>query len=116
LTNQIFAAILNCETGQRGFLLTGKVEYLEPFIKNKPQCFTLLHQLFQYHSFGSPSYRLVERFQSLIKLKLAELQQTIDLKKYVSLEAALAVVNKESVTRSGEYGALHVVLVALRTH
>lgn len=84
--------LVDAETGQRGFLLTGKEEYLQPYnealstIENKV---TNLKLIFQ----NEPSKNsLILTMENLIDKKLKELKETIDLKRAGKDKDAMAIV------------------------
>ncbi|SPE57162.1 putative Histidine kinase [Verrucomicrobia bacterium] len=93
---EILSTLKDAETGQRGYLLTGSDDYLTPYrqalAKVRIQQSTL--QLF-----AKAGTLPASQVQSLIRLsqeKLAELEQTIQLRRSGGLTSALALV------RSGE--------------
>jgi signal transduction histidine kinase len=94
-TGAIQAAILDAETGQRGYLLTGEDRYLQPYaaaldaIGNGQAS---LSQLFRQHD--RPDDRLV-RLKALIDEKLGELAETIALAKAGRRDEALALVKTD---------------------
>jgi len=88
----LLMTLLDAETGQRGFLLTGDERYLEPYThalhSADSQVLQLTHALASFQGAGdegTPLPRLMER-------KLAELRETIALYRTHSLSAALEVV------------------------
>ena len=86
------ARLVDAETGQRGFLLTGDETYLEPYhaaIKNVNHLVTYLRN----STTDNPhQQKRIPELEPLIEKKLAELQRTIDLRKTQGLAAANAVV------------------------
>src|SRR6267378_3833942 len=90
--DEVVARLVDAETGQRGYLLTGDDAYLEPYreaIKNLDQVMGQLKVL----TAGNP--RQQERLQALeplIERKLAILQRTIDLRRKEGFEAANKLV------------------------
>ena len=89
------SALKDVETGQRGFLLTGEVRYLEPYreaIRVIPGMMTRLQEATAAHP--TQKERL-ELLRPLIANKLAEVRQTIELRKDQRTEAALAIVRSD---------------------
>jgi len=84
------------ETGQRGYLLTGKERYLEPYsaaVREVEQGLKALEKLTAAHH---PDQQ--QQFQTLELIftqKLTELKQTIELRQDKGLEAALQVVQTD---------------------
>ena len=89
------STLKDAQTGQRGYLLTGKERYLEPYyaaIKRVQQQVTTLRQL------TADNQRQQQRIQALeqaIATQLAELRETIQLRQNQGLEAALKVVQTD---------------------
>jgi len=72
--------LVDAETGQRGYLLTGDVAYLAPYhaaIKNLDQAITRLKDL---TSDNPNQQKRIQAIEPIIEKKLAELQRTIDLR------------------------------------
>jgi PAS domain S-box-containing protein len=89
--DDVFGALRDAETGQRGFLLTGRELYLEPYKKSPGEIIVGLDKLANAVQARAEVKRL-ELLRPLVKNKLEELQQTIDLKRHQGTEAALALV------------------------
>jgi signal transduction histidine kinase len=95
VTGTIQIAMLDAETGQRGYLLTGEDRYLQPYttaLEAIRDGQASLSQL--YHQEDRPDERLV-RLTVLIDEKLRELGQTIDLAKAGRRDEALAFVRTD---------------------
>ncbi|MGA7625834.1 MAG: CHASE3 domain-containing protein, partial [Candidatus Acidiferrales bacterium] len=94
--DETVARLVDAETGQRGYLLTGDEAYLEPYrqaIKNLDQVTGHLKDL----TFDNPNQqKRIETLEPLIDNKLAELQRTIDLRRKEGFAAANEVVLKGS--------------------
>jgi len=87
----LLSAVQDAETGQRGYLLTGNDRYLEPFEDAKARTSASLDALEALVSDKSALRRLKPR----VDAKLAELRQTIDLRRADGFAAALAVVSTD---------------------
>jgi PAS domain S-box-containing protein len=85
----------DAETGQRGYLLTGKEQYLEPYgtaVQAVPVQFEELRKL----TSDNPSQQSrIETLRSLIDAKLAELKETIELRRTRGAGQAIAVVSTD---------------------
>ena len=91
-TAQLLSGLKDTETGQRGYLLTGHDSYLEPYRSALAMVRTDLDRL--KNSVLTPSNRArIPRLQQLVESKLAELRETIDLRRTNGLDAALEVVS-----------------------
>ena len=79
--NKLMQQILDAETGQRGYLLTGDVKYLEPYdaaVGDINQTLDTLSQLFAPHEVELAEFSLMSRH---ISRKLAELDLSVRLRK-----------------------------------
>jgi methyl-accepting chemotaxis protein len=94
LTNleALLSVMKDAETGQRGYLLTGKDAYLKPYkdaVTGHDKVFKQLKAL----TVDNPRQQeRLEEVAPLIADKFAELKQTIELRKEKDLQAALEVV------------------------
>src|SRR6266849_742723 len=90
--DEVVARLVDAETGQRGYLLTGDQAYLEPYreaIKNLDEVMGQLKVL----AAGNPDQQKhVQALEPLIEKKLAELQVSIDLRRKAGFAAANQVV------------------------
>ena len=89
---ELLSQIKDAETGQNGYILTGKQIYLKPYqtaLANVDQEIAKLKSL----TTDQPNQRQqFTTLESLITAKLTQLKQTIDLRQNKGLEAALQVV------------------------
>ncbi len=109
ILSDLYLRILNAETGQRGFLLTDRVEYLQPYeqaIAPVTQSFLKLRQHYQGQD---GSLALLAELETLTSSKLKEMAQTIELKKknfsQASLDQVLEGSGKQSMQRMREITA-----------
>ncbi len=89
---QLLFALVDAETGQRGYLLTGKDEYLAPY---KSGCRAVDMSLAHLRELTKDQVRqqqLIAACAPLITAKLQELQQTINLRQANGLAPALKFV------------------------
>jgi two-component sensor histidine kinase/CHASE3 domain sensor protein len=95
--NQLIEGALDAETGQRGYLLTGRPIYLQPYLAAKQQIAQSENQLSSLLS--EPDARELQphfaAIQRNISQKIAELDRTIALFKGGKREAAIALVNTD---------------------
>jgi PAS domain S-box-containing protein len=97
--DEVEARLVDAETGQRGYLLTGDEAYLEPYhaaIKNLDQ---VMARLKEFTSNNPKQQEQVQSMGVLIENKLAELQRTINLRRREELAAAVQVVLQGSGKR-----------------
>src|SRR6478609_3821848 len=91
----LLSAVQDAETGQRGFLLTGKDRYLEPYRDALARSGVNLDTLDDLVADNPAQQANVRRLKPRIDAKLAELKQTIDLRQTQGMAAALAVVDSD---------------------
>lgn len=83
------STLKDAETGQRGYLLTGQERYLEPYksaIASINQRVQILEQS------GTVDSSRLQKLEQSIKAKLAELDQTIQIRRTQGLEPALKMM------------------------
>lgn len=85
----LIALIKDAETGQRGYLLTGDEDYLDPYYAALRGLDALTDELDRTGLALNPDVQKVRR---LVKEKLEELDRTISLRRLKGPEEALAVV------------------------
>lgn len=91
-TDALLSALKDCETGQRGYLLTGKEEYLLPYVNGLKDVERTYGDLMALTA-GEPEQRKrMEALKALGGQKLDELKRTIDVRREKGPEAALAIV------------------------
>jgi CheY-like chemotaxis protein/signal transduction histidine kinase/CHASE3 domain sensor protein len=90
--DDLLSTVQDAETGQRGFLLTGNDRYLEPYddaIANTAGKISVVATLTR----ANPEQQSnLEQLRGHIDGKLAELKETIDLRRTTGADAALQVV------------------------
>ncbi|HEX6945566.1 MAG TPA: CHASE3 domain-containing protein [Casimicrobiaceae bacterium] len=93
--HEVLALVVDAETSQRGYLLTGQPEYLDPYRAALPRIderFQRLRELVATHADRQQRER-VAHFNNLIGKKLAELEATIALHEKAGREAAFELMN-----------------------
>jgi PAS domain S-box-containing protein len=94
-TNALVSLITDAETGQRGFLLTGKASYLDPYqraVADLPATLEALNAVVLNHS--DQASRLA-RLRPLVAEKINELTETIDLAQKGHTDEAVAIVRTD---------------------
>lgn len=89
---EILNLVTDAETGQRGYLLTGKESYLQPYYNAVDTIAPKIKQLRQLVSDNPPQQQRIDGLNLLIESKLPELKQTIYFRQNKKLEAALQLV------------------------
>jgi diguanylate cyclase (GGDEF)-like protein/PAS domain S-box-containing protein len=93
LVKSLLSDLKDTETGQRGYLLTGQDQYLEPYRSGIKAITEHLKQVSTLLGAQPSQAQDLKALQALINSKLAELELTIRLRQTKGLEAALPVVN-----------------------
>jgi len=93
--DRLLSSLKDAETGQRGYLLTGETNYLEPYLATSSLIQSNLAGLKQLIGADAPQQQRLAALEPLILAKTAILKQTIDLRRTRGLAAALAVVNTD---------------------
>ena len=91
------AALLDledAETGQRGYLLTGDEGYLAPYLSGSHAVLKDLGTVRNLTQDNPIQSRHLDTLQSIADAKLAELEETIQLRRRFGLPAALAIVRQ----------------------
>jgi PAS domain S-box-containing protein len=92
-STRLLAALTDAETGQRGFIITGDEKYLEPYNDARarlPEVFGDLRST-EIIALRPETLKVIKE---MARSKLAELEQTIALRKSGGFEAAAAVVRQ----------------------
>ncbi len=88
----LLSALVDTETGQRGYLLTYQSLYLAPYYAGLPAIRKHFAELRRLTWNNRDQQRELNRLDGIISEKLAELALTIDLRQHVGAAAAIAVV------------------------
>ncbi|OZI64190.1 response regulator [Bordetella genomosp. 1] len=90
------SALKDAELGQRGYLLTGDLAYLQPYLRALPLIEQRLAQVKEVVYTDSTQRRIVNDIEGITKQKLAELARTIELSRAGDTEGALALVRTDT--------------------
>ena len=93
--DELLSSTQDAETGQRGFLLTNNDRYLEPYNSALSSIPQRLGEIAQLTTDNPAQQRRIAVLKLHVEAKLAELKETIDLRRSQGAEAALAVVNSD---------------------
>ena len=85
-------AMLDLETGQRGYLLTGEPKYLEPYEAGRRHFEVALRNARNVFKADPVTGDQIERIAQLAQAKLTELVRTVDLRETGQVDGALAIV------------------------
>jgi len=104
--------LINAETGQRGYIITGKQSYLEPYNAATQVLAQKVNELQRLTADNPNQQSRLDVLQPLIAQKLAELQETIDLRQNQGFEPSQKVV----LTDRGKelMGEIHKVIQTMK--
>ncbi len=95
-TNEkLLSDIKDAETGQRGFTITGKEEYLEPYIASSKSIYIRLQELIDMTKDNPTQQKRLVEYQALIDQKLARLQEIIDIRKNDGFKASQTEIQSD---------------------
>lgn len=77
--NSVWRGLIDVETGQRGYLLTGREEYLQPYRDSIGMTREALTWLEGYYEGDAVAAPIVEEIKALSAIKLVEMASTIEL-------------------------------------
>ncbi len=89
------ALLADAETGQRGYLLTGRLDYLEPFETARRQADQLFDNLAGMQPDGFDEEHSVRHLRQLWQSKLDELKTTIDMRAANDSASAIGIVDSD---------------------
>jgi len=89
----VFTLVVDAETGQRGYLLTGNIEYLEPYEKAVSQINRELNALRPFFVTDMEAFGMLGDIGRTVNAKLAELDITIRLRKQDLIASSEAVIH-----------------------
>jgi methyl-accepting chemotaxis protein len=88
----IVSSLKDAETGQRGFVITGDNAFLEPYESGTGAIAAQLRELRALTSDNSAQQKRISEMEPLIAAKLAELKQTIELRRHSGFEPTAKIV------------------------
>jgi signal transduction histidine kinase len=113
-TNNLLAAVTGAETGQRGFLLTGKDVYLQPFLDSERSIERELKQFTPVLLAEGNDPETVKRLDRLILDKLEELRTTVRLRQTAGRQPALDLVETDLGQRN--MTSIRQIMTLLQNH
>mgnify|MGYP000958546767 CR=1 FL=1 len=95
-SRNLLMALVDSEDGQRGFLLTGNEDYLEPYYVSRVTMQADYQTLKSLLAADSEHAARLAALQPLLEYKIGELEQVIDLKRQKRSNEALRIVGGET--------------------
>ncbi|NYT40729.1 response regulator [Sphingomonas sp. R-74633] len=93
--DDLLSTVQDAETGQRGYLLTGRDQYLAPYNEAVAQITGKLDTIASLTRDNMTQQARMDPLRRHVNAKLAELKQTIDIRRSSGEAAALAIVNSD---------------------
>ncbi|HEV2675382.1 MAG TPA: response regulator [Aliidongia sp.] len=93
--DELLSSAQDAETGQRGFLLTDNEKYLEPYNNAVSALPLQIDRIAQLTSDNPAQQARIAPLRQHVGAKLAELRETIEMRRAQGADAALAVVNTD---------------------
>ncbi|MCU1329163.1 MAG: domain S-box-containing protein [Bryobacterales bacterium] len=93
--NELLSTLQDAETGQRGFLLTRRVEYLAPYQRSRARIAQVLGRLQDATTQRPDQAKRVAALRPVVEAKLQELDETIRLEREGNRDGALRVVQSD---------------------
>lgn len=89
-------ALRDAETGQRGYVLTGRDEYLAPYDAARDRISVLQGEMLKLTADNTVQQQRLRDLAPVIQHKLEELAQTVQARRDSGLETALRIVNSDA--------------------
>jgi methyl-accepting chemotaxis protein len=89
---RVLSTLLDAETGQRGYIITGEDRYLERYRNGTSALNLTIQTLRGLTADNQNQQQRLDALEPLVAAKLAELKETIDLRKGKGFDAAVKVV------------------------
>lgn len=89
---EVLSLLKDAETGQRGFVITGDESFLEPYQSATGNMHTVVKELRELTSDNPNQQKRIDEAEPLIAAKLAELKQTIDLRRKGNVEETNKII------------------------
>jgi methyl-accepting chemotaxis protein len=90
----VLSLLQDAETGQRGYIITGDEAFLDPYQTGIAGVPSVVKELRQLTADNPNQEKRIDEAEPLIAAKLAELKQTIDLRRKGKLEEATKIVHR----------------------
>lgn len=96
---QLLTLVQNAETGQRGYLLTGRDEYLQPYVQANSQVDQSLLTLQKDYTHNDFAKQVIISIEQQVRAKFTEMKSAIEARQREGLEAALSIVQQDTGKR-----------------
>lgn len=82
---QALSSMKDAETGQRGYLITSKDEFLDPYRGSLQRTISLLNQIEEMTADNPPQQQNIEALKQFVQKRFGKLQDVIDYKKQTGI-------------------------------
>lgn len=94
-SEKLLSSLKDAETGQRGFLLTHNVSYLQPYYMGESEARNILERLYQLTRDNKDQQAALDHLSEVMQLKFDELKETIELAQNNQQAQALVIVRED---------------------
>ncbi|RYU45498.1 hypothetical protein ERW49_14425 [Aliivibrio finisterrensis] len=94
-SEKLLSSLKDAETGQRGFLLTHNVSYLQPYYMGESEARNILEYLYQLTRNNKDQQAALDHLSEVMQLKFDELKETIELAQNNQQAQALVIVRED---------------------
>ena len=113
LTSDVLLGLVNAETGQRGFLLTGKEEFLQPYKATLDRLDERMAALKEKTSDNPEQQDRIRELEALIGVRLAMLKEGIALRRHSAADAESFIAAKKG---KEQMDAVRAMVARMRNH
>ena len=92
---RLLSALQDTETGQRGFVITGEDNFLEPYESGRLDATSIFDEVRELVSDNPAQVRRLDEARPLMDAKFAELEKTIDMRRIQGFESTAAFIRQE---------------------
>jgi methyl-accepting chemotaxis protein len=96
----VLSLLKDAETGQRGYVITGDEAFLEPFRTGSGEVLNVVKELRKLTADNANQQKRIDAAEPLINAKLAELKQTIDLRRSGNIDETVKLIRVGEGKRS----------------
>jgi methyl-accepting chemotaxis protein len=96
----VLSQLKDAETGQRGYVITGDEVFLDPYRSGSGEVLNVLRELRKLAADNANQQKRIDAAEPLINAKLAELKQTVELRKSGNIDETVKMVRAGEGKRS----------------
>jgi PAS domain S-box-containing protein len=92
MLEDVLSTLKDAEIGERGYLITGRSDYLEPYLSARGQLSELMARLKHQVAGNFKQERQLRTIKPLVAARLDEMQEAVDARRERGFEAAAAII------------------------